>query len=221
MFCHLGIYKKGSLREPTFKRKSSTESIHENVDRLKRQKRSEEIQHVESDDSDEIFNDIPLSATQNTSQHKTSKKQPKFKQLSLDLKTVQQKEVRQATPTEQLDNFGLQKEVNLRVLVDDRVYFANASFSQTNDRTVETVTEVVGKQFRDDTGCVARICLLSSDNFEIGKDEKLSRVTNDGQITEFVGKIIEITVPSVRQRYSTICSSSQIGKFSMFFKCIF
>ncbi|XP_076238702.1 tonsoku-like protein isoform X2 [Calliopsis andreniformis] len=112
------------------------------------------------------------------------------------------------------------KSVILNVSVDDKVFKTQVEVSSTAKPSVQEILENIEKKFYEDCGCKAKFDLKTVDGIVLNSNNVFT-ILNEGDIVKNLRcEINELEIPSIVDRYGTICKTYKIGVRDFVSKCL-
>lgn len=112
------------------------------------------------------------------------------------------------------DSGTVTKSVILNVSVEDKVFKTQVELSSATKPSVQDILTDIEKKFFDDCGCKAKFDLKTMDGIVLNSNNVFT-ILNEGDIVKKLKcEINELEIPSIVERYGTICKSHKIGKYA-------
>lgn len=198
------------------KRKSSNEDINDEQN-LKRSKINDLIvKNNEYNMIQEDSNDYDIETIQNFSENKIQKKNQQISLLSIGFtKNSTSHSSSSVIPTStgfELGEIDTMKSVILNISVDGKVFKIQVEFSNTIRPLIEKIVTDIETKFYNDSGCKVKLELKTMNGIVINCNNVFT-ILNEGDIVKnLICEIIHLEIPSIIERYKTICKNFNIGK---------
>lgn len=198
------------------KRKSSNEDINDEKN-LKRSKINDLIvKDNECNMIQEDSNDYDIETIQNFSESKIQKKNQQISLLSIGFtKNSISHSSSSVIPTNtgfELGEIDTMKSVILNISVDGKVFKIQVEFSNTMRPLIEKIVTDIENKFYNDNGCRVKLELKTMNGIMINCNNVFT-ILNEGDVVKnLICEIIHLEIPSIIERYKTICKNFNIGK---------
>ncbi|CAK9811520.1 Tonsoku-like protein [Anthophora quadrimaculata] len=112
------------------------------------------------------------------------------------------------------------KSVILNISIDEKMFKTQVEFSNTMKPSIQEILADIEKKFYNDTGCKAKLDLKTTNGIAINSNNVFT-ILNEGDVVKyFLCEIIELEIPSIVERYGTICKSYNIDVRECILKCL-
>lgn len=206
------------------KRKSSNEDINDEQN-LKRSKINDLIvKDNEYNMIQEDSNDYDIETIQNFSENKIQKKNQQISLLSIGFtKNSTSHSSSSVIPTStgfELGEIDTMKSVILNISVDGKVFKIQVEFSNTIRPLIEKIVTDIETKFYNDSGCKVKLELKTMNGIVINCNNVFT-ILNEGDIVKnLICEIIHLEIPSIIERYKTICKNFNIDIRECISKCL-
>ncbi|XP_015183196.1 PREDICTED: tonsoku-like protein [Polistes dominula] len=191
----------------------------------------------EEEEEEEIENDnIELIDSDNSNASKTTSPLPnspkqfrkkKTKQISL-FSTGFTKNSISRTPSpiclNSFDNTSQSNNTmstNLQISVKNKIFHLKLILlDQDKNEILKNILEDTKKKFNDETGCIVELVLKTMDGGTVCSDNVIHILKDNENVKYFKCDIIKIEIPSIVERYKTICRTIQLVPEETTIKCL-
>lgn len=219
----------------TTKRKSNSFNVDNetNSTRVKRQKIDTDDEKEEEEEDKEIHDIIALEDSDNSNTSKVTGpanppkqfRKKKNKQISL-FSTGFTKNSISRTPSpifsnilnnlSQQSNNGIS--TNLQVFIKNKIFYLKlVILEQERSDILQIILDDMKKKFCDETGCTVELVLKTMEGDPVSSENIIHIVKENGNTKYLKCEIIKIEIPSIVERYKTICRINQIGNINKYF----
>ncbi|XP_014616717.1 PREDICTED: tonsoku-like protein isoform X8 [Polistes canadensis] len=215
----------------TNKRKSSSFNVDDETSSIYvKRPRIDSDEEEEENDNIELIESDNSNASKITSPPNSPKqfRRKKNKQMSL-FSTGFTKNSVSRTPSPIcsiiLDNTSQQSNnaitTNLQISIKNKVFDLKLIIlDQDKSEILENILEDTKKKFNDETGCIVELVLKTMDGGTVSSENVIHIIKESKNIKYLKCDIIKIEIPSIVERYKTICRTIQLVPEEITIKCL-
>lgn len=107
--------------------------------------------------------------------------------------------------------------VHLRMFVKEKIFSLKVAVCEDETEFLTRIKSTTEKKFYDETGCIVKL-LLQSVNGGVVTKENILKIARENDKLEC--EVVELQVPSIIERYKTICSTHNLTPCEIVLKCL-
>lgn len=110
--------------------------------------------------------------------------------------------------------------VHLRIFVEEKVFSLKVAVCEDEREFLTCITSTTERMFHDETGCTVKLQLRPVNGTVVTKEGILEFARENTRSDKLECGIVELQVPSVVERYKTVCRTHNLAACEVMLKCL-